>query len=356
MQLASVGDPLVDEDQAGTVFLEELAQHIAGAGRVLVIRGNARECLLAAQLPRQLAPQRSDDRAVGLGHGIPRRDLVADQHHAPDPGEAVGLRLLQHGLYTGQLAGRRAGEQVVEGQHGVGLAAAEIGLQLNDRIAAASGKAAHRTDQHSLQALGQVGTAKELDRVPVLVRTFAQVHLPEVGRELGLLVSAARHVLVGGHDLPPRLQARGGCALDRQAGLSAPFASRLLVEAHPQQLHLDLLELVGLRRRDRGQQPADRIQDAIGIVAGESLLVRPPVAVPAQLTDEAALGGPEDVPKDIVPGFPHQLELSGDVPLGNGLVRQQRIVRKAAQLVGVLPAGLDGPLDLALDERSQGPP
>ena len=219
---------------------------------------------------------------------------------------------------------------MVEGQHGVGLAAAEIGLQLNDRIATPSGKATRRPDQHSLQAFGQVGTAKELDRVPVLIRAFAQMHLPQVRRELGLLVPAARHVLVGGHDLAPRFQARGGRALDRQAGLSAPFASRLFVEAHAQQLHLDLLELVGLRCRDRGQQPANRIQGAIGIVAGESLLVRPPVAVPAQLADEAAFGRTQDVAKDIVPGFPHQLEQSGDVPLRNGLVRQQRVVGKAA--------------------------
>ena len=75
--------------------------------------------------------------------------------------------------------------------------------------------------------------------------------------------------------------------------------------------------------------------------------------MPAQLTDEATLGGPEDGAKDIVPGLPHQLEQSGDVPLGDGLVRQQRVFRIAAQLVGILPAGLDGTLDLALDERSE---
>ena len=124
-------------------------------------------------------------------------------------------------------------------------------------------------------------------------------------------------------------------------------------EAHHQQLHLDLFELIRLRRRDRGQQSAHRIQGPIGIVAGESLLVCPPVAVPAQLPDESALGGPKDLPKDIVPGFPHQLEQSGDVLLGNGLVSQHRIVRIVAQLVGVLPSGIDGAFDLALDERAK---
>ena len=200
------------------------------------------------------------------------------------------------------------------------LAAAEIGLQLNDGIAALAGQAAHRPDQHSLQAFGQVGAAEELDRIPVFSRAFAQMHLPQVGGELGLLIPAACHILVRRHDRPPGFQARGGRALDGQAGLFAPFAPRLFVEAHPQQFHLDLVDLVGLRRRDRGQQPAGRVQDAVGIVAGEVLLVRPFVAVPAQLTDETALGGPKGVPKDLVPGFPHQLEQSGRVPLGNRLV------------------------------------
>ena len=155
------------------------------------------------------------------------------------------------------------------------LAAAEIGLQLHDGIAALAGQAAHRPDQHSLQAFGQVSAAEELDRIPVFSCAFAQMHLPQVGGELGLLIPAACHILVRRHDRPPGFQARGGRALDRQAGLFAPFAPRLFVEAHPQQFHLDLVDLVGLRCRDRCQQPAGRVQDAVGIVAGEALLVRP---------------------------------------------------------------------------------
>lgn len=42
-----------------------------------------------------------------------------------------------------------------------------------------------------LQALGQEGAAEELHRLPVLGAPLAQVHLPEVGRELRLLVAAA---------------------------------------------------------------------------------------------------------------------------------------------------------------------
>ena len=171
----------------------------------------------------------------------------------------------------------------------------------------------------------------------------------------------ALQVPVGRQEVGRLRQVQGGRPLHRRPVAASPHrafvvASRLFVQAHPRQLHLDLLDLVGLWRRDRGQQPADRIQGARGIVARESLLVRPLVAVPAQLADATALGGPQDVAKDIVPGLPHKLEQSRDVPVGNGFVRQQRVFRMAAQLVGILPAGLDRSLDLALGERAESRP
>ena len=100
--------------------------------------------------------------------------------------------------------GRDAREQVVERQHRVRLAAAEVGLELHDRVAALAGEAPHRADQHPLQALGEIGAAEELDGVLVLVRPLAEVHLPEVGGELGLLVAAAGDVRAAS---PPRARA-----------------------------------------------------------------------------------------------------------------------------------------------------
>ena len=214
----------------------------------------------------------------------------------------------------------------------MGLAAAEVGLQLDDGIAALAGQAAHGPGQHASQALGQVGAAEELGRVPVFIRAFAQMHLPEVGGELGLLVAAACHVRVGRHDLPPGLQVGGDRTLDRQAGLAAALAPRLLVVAHPQQFILDLVDVVRLWGRYRGQQASGRIQDAVRVVTGEILLVRPLVAVPAQLADETALSRPKGVAKDIVPGVPHQLEQPRHVPLGNRLARQHGVVDMVMQL------------------------
>ena len=85
---------------------------------------------------------------------------------------------------------------MIQRKNGVRLAAAEVGLELHDRIAARAVEALDRPDQEPSQALGEVGTAEELDRLPVFVGALAEVDLPQVGRELGLLISAAGYVLV----------------------------------------------------------------------------------------------------------------------------------------------------------------
>ena len=95
------------------------------------------------------------------------------------------------------------------------LAAAEIGLQLDDRVASLAGQSQHGLRQQPAQALGEEGPAEELGRVLVLVRSFSLVDLPQVGGELGLLVAAGGHVRVRGDDFPPRLQAALRLALGR---------------------------------------------------------------------------------------------------------------------------------------------
>ena len=197
---------------------------------------------------------------------------------------------------------------MVERQHRVGLAAAEVGLELHHRVAALAREALHAAHEQALQALGEVGAAEELLRLLVLVRALAQVHLPEVGRELRLLVAAARHVGVRRDDLAPGLERAGRGRLDQRAAGLALLAAHLLVEGEPAQLHLHLADLVGLRGRDRGEQPRHRVERAIGVVARERLLVRPLVAAVAQLLHQRALGAAERPAEDVVPGLPHQLE------------------------------------------------
>ena len=192
--------------------------------------------------------------------------------------------------------------------------------------------------------------------IAVLVRALAEVDLPEVGGELGLLVAAAGHVLVGGDDLAPGLQAAGGRDLDGGAGGLALLAAHLLVEAEPQQFHLHLFDLVGLGRRDGGEQAAGGVERAVGVVAGEGFLVGPPVAMVAEFADEAAFGGPERLAEDVVPGFPHDLEQGRDVQRrGSACGRSDAVV---AEVAGGLGRGLILVLapELALDERARGRP
>ena len=175
MELARVRHPLVDQDETRPILVKNLAERIAGAGRALVVPGDARVRGSLPQLPGELAPQGADDRAVGLGGGIARRNLVADQNHPLRHRQAFRARFAQHGVDADQLARWRAGEQVVQGKHRMRLAAAEVGLQLHDRVAAPPAEPAHRTNQHRPEAFGEVGAAEELDRVPILCGAFAKM-------------------------------------------------------------------------------------------------------------------------------------------------------------------------------------
>ena len=353
VQLPRVGHPLVDQDQTGAVVVEERPQRIAGIGGMGVVVGDAGERLLPPQLPGQLAPQRADHGPVGFRDRVARRDLVADQHDPSDGRHLDRAGIAQHRVDAGQIARRRAGEKVVQGEHRVGLAAAEVRLELYDRVAGSAAEALHGARQHALQAFGQVRAPEELDRIAVLVSALAQVHLPEIGRKLGLLVLPTRHVAVRRDDLPPGRQGGGGGAVDGEARLLPPLAPRLLVEADAQQLHLEAVDALGLGSRHRRQQAVRRVEDAVGVVAGERFLMGPAVPVSAQLPDESALCGPENRAEDLVPGLPHQLEQACDVPLGDRAAADPRIVHEPEQGLRIHPVSLDRPLDLTLDERSE---
>ena len=97
--------------------------------------------------------------------------------HAAKGGDAGLLEDRRHaGKFFRLIARvRRAGE-VIERQHGMGLAAAEIGLQPDHRIAAFAGEARDRRDQDAAQALGRVGDAEEGGRVRVFFAALPLVH------------------------------------------------------------------------------------------------------------------------------------------------------------------------------------
>ena len=315
MQLTCVGDPLVDQNQARTVLDEQLAQHVARARRLLIVLGDAGERLLAAKLPGQLAPQRTDHGAVRLGRRISWGDLVADEHHALHLRQALGAGLAHHRIGAGQVRDRRPGKQVIQGEHRVRLAAAEVRLQLDDRIAAFAADPPNGADEEALQAFGEVGPPEELLRVLVLGAALADVDLPEIRRELRLLVPSTRDVGVGRHHLTPRLQTSRGCALDQRAANLLLLVADLFLEGQPPKLQHDLVDLFGFRRRDRRQQPDGGIERTLGVAARIAFLVRPLVSPAAKLRHEVALADAEGRAEDVVPCLPHQLQQPSDVPL-----------------------------------------
>jgi hypothetical protein len=78
------------------------------------------------------------------------------------------------------------------------------------------------------------------------------MHLPEVRRELRLLVPPTGHVLMG---LTPGLEHTGDLALDGGSRRSSAPVTALLLEDEAAQFHLPLRDLVGLRCRDGCQEP-----------------------------------------------------------------------------------------------------
>ena len=66
VQLAGIGDPFVDQEQAGAILVEEFLQRIAGVGSALVVFFDELVAFLAAELPGDFAPEGADDGPVGL--------------------------------------------------------------------------------------------------------------------------------------------------------------------------------------------------------------------------------------------------------------------------------------------------
>ncbi len=116
--------------------------------------------------------------------------------------------------------GALARGQVIDRQHRVRLAAAEGGLELNDRLAALAVQPLRDLRQQQAHALGDEGALKEGDGVLVFRRRLARLHRRDVGSELGLLERA----------LPAR--PRWGTAISRQ-GFMSWFLSSYQIQLCP---------------------------------------------------------------------------------------------------------------------------
>ena len=92
---------------------------------------------------------------------------------------------------------------MIQGQHRVGLAAAEVGLQLDHRVGGLAVEPKQGDAQQILEATRDVSAAEELGRVGVFRAALALAHLVEVGGELSLLIPPVDHILVRGNHIPP---------------------------------------------------------------------------------------------------------------------------------------------------------
>ena len=288
----------------------------------------------------------------GLVTGLPGEIRFPTSTARRTEGSRLVAALFSTSSMPANPVGGCAGEQVVQRQHRVGLAAAEVGLQLHHRVAAPPAEPLHGADQHLPQARGQVGATEKLRRVAILVGSLAEEHLPQIGGELRLLIAPAGHVLMRRHHVAPCLQPGHPTGVPHGPYGTAALATRLLLKADPQQLLLVPIDLPHLRRRNRGQQALHRVQGAVGIVRGKGFLVRPLVAMIAQFTDEAAIGAAESAAERVVPVVPYQPQDHRHVPLGGGPA-EHGIVRDLPAAVPGQVACLHRMLEFALDERPQ---
>jgi len=187
----------------------------------------------------------------------------------------------------------------------MGFAAAKIGLELNHRIAALSGKPPDGINQHSFEALRQICAAEEFGRVAILIRTFIHVHLPEIRRKLSLRITAARHILVWRDYFPPWFQACCRNTFDCCAGAFSFFSPHLFVINRAPQLHLDFSDLVGLWSGNSRQQAFGGIKRPVGVITGKWILMRPFIAHFPQFADNASFSSTQCFAKDEIPLVPN---------------------------------------------------
>ena len=272
---------------------------------------NERVRLGAAELPGELAPDRVDLGAVVLDDAG-RAEVVADDGDAVDLGALVAVGEQQLLRLLRELTHRQAGRDVPQRQHRVGLAATEVGLEVDDRRGVVvAGEAAHRPADQVAETFGEVGALEELDRVGVVgVDLAARGDLVEVGGELGGVEVAGGDVVVRLEHLAPRLEpARCLGVVDR--GLEDLLV--VPVGRDPPQVQADRLDLVSLRGlAQQRHQPLSRVERAVGVVVGERAVVRPGVAGVLQLGGERLANPTQGVGERIPAG----LHVGGDRGLG----------------------------------------
>ena len=79
---------------------------------------------------------------------------------------------------------------MIQSDHRVGLAATEVGLEVDHGIAPVAAQPSSGPNQQLAQTVGEIGAPKERDRILVFVVRVAGGDLVQVSSELGLLKAA----------------------------------------------------------------------------------------------------------------------------------------------------------------------
>jgi len=165
------------------------------------------------------------------------------------------------------------------------------------------------------------------------------MHLPQIGGKLGPLVAFAGyiwlHLATSGY-IWLHLATSGyiwlhlatsGCGittsrqvfniplsatvrnLDQRSDCFPLLAPHLLVKPNPQQIDLHACYLISLLPGGNSNQQSNCwVKRPVGIIGREGLLVCPLVAPLAEITDQAAFGRSQSLPKHLISLLPHDLQ------------------------------------------------
>ena len=111
--------------------------------------------------------------------------------------------------------------QMIDSQQGMGLATTKGGLQLNNRVAALSGKALEHREHEQAHAFGNESALEKKHRIEVASGGLAFMHAADVCGELGLLKGAFQHIFMGNDHFTPRFK-QGHCAHSKANFADAP--------------------------------------------------------------------------------------------------------------------------------------
>src|SRR6266571_1168023 len=135
---------------------------------------------------------------------------------------------------------------MIECQHGVRLAAAEVGQQLHHRIASVRVQPKQGVGKQVTQTFRNIGALEELAGVAILVCSFTSCDLPEIGCEFCLLKTTGGDVGMWSDDITPGTQSPYGVALDGSNSCFAYFFPSLILKTDAQEILPLALDLCGL--------------------------------------------------------------------------------------------------------------